>query len=216
MEKNIEKIMELLKKEYSESRRTTLNRMREKPDSFKVLISCLISLRTRDENTEKVTKKLFSEATTPEQILNMPVEKLEKLIYSSGHYKKKSRVLKEVSKTLLEKYSGKVPEKEEELLSIKGVGRKTANVVRCFAFNKNAIPVDANVHRLVNRFPWVETKDADKTEEELRKILPKKYWKEINALFILHGRTVCVPISPFCSRCVVSDYCKKAGVLKTR
>ncbi len=213
---SIPAIMKKLEKHYSYKRRTTLNRMRKKPNPFKILISCLLSLRTKDENTEKVTKKLFSVVRTPKQLVKMPVKKLEKLIYSSGHYKKKARTLKHVSKVLIKKYKGKVPDSKEELLSIKGIGPKTANIVLNFAYGKPCLPIDTHCHRIPNRLGWVKTKKADKTEEELVKILPKKYWKEINSLFILHGKTICVPISPFCSACPVYDYCERTGVKRSR
>ena len=208
--------MKILGKNYKNKKRTTLNRMRKKPNAFKTLIACLLSLRTRDENTEKVVKKLFSEIKTPQELAKIPLKKLEKIIYSSGYYKNKAKTIKSVSKTLLEKYKGKVPDNKEELLSIKGIGPKTANVVLNFVFNKQVIPVDVNVHRVSNRLGWIKTKTAEKTEKELEKILPKKYWKEINAIFILHGKNICKPISPICSICPVNKYCIKAGVKNAR
>jgi len=215
--KNIERVMKILEKYYSSKRRTTLNRMKqEKKDAFKILISCLLSLRTRDETTEKVVKKLFSQVNKPKDILKLPIKKLEKLIYSSGYYKNKARTIKHVSKIILEKFKGKVPSEKNKLLEIKGIGPKTANVVLNFAFNKLVIPVDVNVHRVSNRLGWVKTKTAEKTEKELEKILPKKYWKELNALFILHGKNICQPISPLCSICPVSKYCPKIDVKKSR
>ena len=185
-------------------------------DAFKILISCLLSLRTRDENTEKVTKKLFAVASTPEEILALPTKKLEKLIFSSGYYKNKAKTLKHVSQVILEKYKGKVPSEKEKLLSIKGIGPKTANVVLNFAYNQLVIPVDVNVHRISNRLGFVEAKTPEKTEQKLEKILQKKYWREINAIFILHGRKLCVPVSPRCSICPVKELCLKIGVLKSR
>jgi endonuclease-3 len=214
--KKIPQVMDALGKYYNSTGRTTLNRMRENPDPFKILISCLISLRTRDETTEKITKDLFAIISTPKEILEMDTKKLEQILYSSGHYKKKAHILKHVSQELLDKYSGKVPDDKETLLSIKFIGPKTANIVLNFAFGKLAIPVDANVHRIVNRLGWVSTKIAEKTEKELEKILPEKYWMEINALSLLHGRTICVPISPKCSICPVSEYCPKIGFKKMR
>lgn len=216
--KNIDIIMSTLEKTYQVKERTTLNRMRkeEGKDPFKILISCLISLRTKDENTEKVIAKLFPIASTPEQILALSTQELETLIFSSGHYHKKAMILKSVSKEILERFNGKVPDTEEELLSIKHIGRKTCNIVLNFAFDKIVIPVDVNVHRIANRLGWVKTKNADKTEEQLTKILDKKYWKEINALFILHGKSICVPISPFCTQCPISKYCPKVSVEKIR
>jgi len=214
--RKISKVMKILEKYYKYKERTTLNRMRKKPNAFKILISCLLSLRTRDENTEKVVKKLFFVAKTPKQILKLPIKKLEKLIYSSGYYKNKARTLKHVSKEILKRFKGKVPNSEQELISIKGIGRKTCNIVRGFAFNKLVIPVDVNVHRISNRLGWVKTKNADKTELKLKEILLKKYWRKLNALFILHGKTICQPISPFCSKCPIRKYCKRTEVKKSR
>ncbi len=215
-ESKIEKIMKTLEKQFSYTERTTLNRMRKNPNPFKILISCLLSLRVKDETTEKVSKQLFKIADTPKAIINLPIKRLEKIIYSSGHYHKKARTLKHVSKVILEKYRGKVPDSREELLSIKGIGPKTANIVLNFAYNQLAIPVDANVHRIANRLGWVKTKTAEKTEPALIKILPKKYWREFNGIFVLFGKTICVPISPFCSKCPVNMYCPKIGVKKSR
>ncbi len=221
--KTIEPIMQTLTEHFNYTERTTLNSMRnEKTDNFgnsthfKILIACLLSLRARDENTEKVSKQLFNVASTPEEIAKMPTKKLEKLIFSSGHYHKKAQTLKHVSQVLLKKYNGNVPDKKEELLSIKGIGPKTANIVLCFAYNQTVIPVDVNVHRIANRLGWVETKTPEVTEKELEKILPIKYWKEINGLFILHGKNICVPISPKCSICPISKLCPKIGVEKSR
>jgi len=217
MKKEItEKIMEILEKHFHNTERTTLNSMRKNPDAFKILISCLLSLRTRDEITEQVVKQLFNIISAPEDIVKINKKKLEKIIYSSGHYKKKAKTLKQVSKILLEKYNGKVPDNKEELLSIKGIGPKTANIILGFAFNQLVIPVDANVHRIVNRLGWVETKTAEKTEKELEKILPKKYWRDFNGIFLLHGRQICVPISPKCSICPIDKYCPKIGVSRSR
>lgn len=208
----ISEVMNTLEKYFSTTRRTTLNKMRIKPDPFKILISCLLSLRTKDENTEKVSKELFKIVHSPQQLAKIPTKKLERIIYSSGHYKKKARILKHVSKELLERFGGKVPGTKEELLSIKGIGPKTANIVLNFAFGKNALPIDTHCHRIPNRLGWVRTKTPEQTEKELEKILPKKYWKEFNGLFVLFGRKICTPISPFCSRCPVEKYCEKVGV----
>lgn len=213
---HISEIMKILSKIYFSNERTTLNRMRGKPDAFRILISCLLSLRARDENTEKVSKKLFEVADTPREILNLPIVKLENLIFSSGHYRKKARVLQHVSKVLLGKFKGKVPETKEELLSIKGIGSKTANIVLAFAFGKSVLPIDTHCHRVPNRLGWVRTKTPEKTEKELEKILPEKYWNEFNAIFVQFGREICTPISPKCSICPVNKFCKKVGVEKFR
>ena len=190
--------------------------MRYKPDAFKILISCLLSLRTQDKNTENSSKKLFSVADTPEKISKIPIRKLEKIIYSSGHYKKKAKTLKHVSKVLIEKYNSEVPKTKQELLSIKGIGPKTANIVLGFAYGQNVLPIDTHCHRLPNRLGWIKTKTPEKTEKELEKMLPKKYWKEFNAIFVLFGKTICQPISPWCSKCPIRIYCQRRGVGRSR
>ncbi len=216
MEKNIPKIIKILSKKYSSSSKTTLNRMRKKPNAFKILISCLLSLRARDENTEKVSKQLFAVADTPEKISKLPIKKLEKLIFSSGHYHKKAKTLKHVSKELIKKFNSSVPSTQEELLSIKGIGPKTANIVLAFAYNQLVLPIDTHCHRVPNRLGWVKTKTAEQTEKELVKTLPKKYWKEFNAIFVQFGKEICQPISPWCSKCPLNKYCSKINVIKSR
>lgn len=215
--RNIIKIMDILTKNFNYATKTTLNRMRcEREDPFKILISCLLSLRTQDKNTEKASRLLFKIADTPQKISKLPIKKIEKLIYSSGHYKKKARVIKHVSKIILKKYGGKVPNKKEELLSIKGIGPKTANIVLSFAFCKNVLPIDTHCHRIPNRIGWIKTKTPEQTEKSLEKILPKKYWREFNAIFVLFGKTICKPISPLCSKCPIKKYCKRVNVNKSR
>ena len=215
MKRKIEKIMKVLSRHYNKDK-TTLNRMRKNPNAFKILISCLLSLRTQDKNTEIASSRLFAVAQTPKEISNLPTKKLEKLIYSSGHYKKKARVLKSVSKDILKRFNGKVPSTREELMSIKGIGPKTANIVLNFAFNQPYIPVDVHCHRIPNRLGWVSTKTAERTEQELIKILPKQYWFEFNGIFVLFGRTICTPVSPRCSICPIRRYCPRIDVLKSR
>lgn len=216
--KEIPYVMDVLSKKYSNTGVTTLNRMREedKRDPFKILISCLLSLRARDENTEKVSEQLFRVADTPEKILEMDKEELEKTIFSSGHYRKKAETLKHVSKEIIERFDSKVPETREDLISIKGIGPKTANIVLAFAFKKPVIPVDTHVHRIPNRLGWVETKKPEQTEEELMNILPEKYIPDLNAILVQFGREICQPVSPKCSICPVSDYCPKIGVKRSR
>jgi len=208
--------MQTLKKHFNFREKTTLNRMRKKPNAFKILISCLLSLRTQDKNTEKTSKNLFAVADTPEKISKLSTKKLEKLIYSSGHYKKKARVLKHVSQELINKFNSKVPNTKEELLSIKGIGPKTANIVLAFAFDELVLPIDTHCHRIPNRLGWVKTKTPEKTEKALEKILPKKYWKEFNGVFVLFGKTICQPISPWCSKCPIEKHCPKINVKRSR
>lgn len=213
---NIQAQLEELTKMFPPQGKTTLNKMRAKPNAYKILISCLLSLRARDENTEKVSKQLFEFADTPEKIANMPTKKLEKLIFSSGHYRKKAQVLKHVSKDLIQRFNSKVPSTREELMSIKGIGPKTSNIVLAFAFNQSVIPVDTHVHRIPNRIGWVETKKPENTETELMKIIPKKYIQDLNAVLVAFGREICQPVSPKCSICPIKDSCKRIGIVKSR
>ena len=211
-----EKIIRILVKEFKSHREPTIRRTSRKKNPFHTLITCLLSLRTQDKNTDIASKSLFAVADTPKGILKIPIAKLEKLIFKSGHYKKKARVLKSVCKELISRFDGKVPKTKEELLSIKGVGPKTANIVLCFAYGKDVIPVDTHVHRLPNRWGLVKTKKPEDTESELMKIFDKKYWSKINTTFILFGKNICVPISPKCSVCPVNKLCSRVDVLKHR
>ena len=214
--KNIEPVMHILEKHFKHTSRTTLNSMRHERNAFKILISCLLSLRAKDETTDKISKELFKIADTPKEIAKINTKKLEKIIFSTGHYHKKARVLKSVSKELINRFNSKVPSNKEDLMSIKGIGPKTSNIVLNFAFNQPFIPVDTHCHRLPNRLGWVKTKTAEKTEQELIKILPKRYWMEFNGIFVLFGRSICLPVSPKCSICPINKYCPKIGVKKSR
>jgi len=186
-------------------------------DPFKVLISCVLSLRTKDAVTAKASNNLFKVANTPEKILKLEVKEIEKLIYPVGFYKTKAKNLKEICKVLIEKHNSKVPDSEEELLKLKGVGRKTMGIVMCYGFHKNShIPVDSHVHEVANRLGWVKTKTPEQTEQELMKIIPKKYWHDLNDLFVKYGQNICVPVSPYCSKCVVNKYCNKIGIKYSR
>lgn len=209
-------IMQTLTKTYVSTEKTTLNRMRKKPDAFKILISCLLSLRARDETTERISTDLFKIADTPQAIINIPPEKLEKIIFSTGHYRKKAQVLKSVSKELIERFNSQVPKTKDELLSIKGIGPKTANIVLAFAFGQDVLPIDTHCHRVPNRLGWVKTKTPEQTEKELEKILPKRYWADFNAIFVQFGREICQPVSPLCSTCLINKYCPRIDVKKFR
>ena len=214
--KNISTVMEILIKEFSKKRKPTVRKISQKRDPFKVLISCLLSLRTRDENTALAASRLFHYVKKPEDLVKMPLKKIENLIYPSGFYKKKARTLREVALTLIKKFKGKVPNTKKELLSIKGIGQKTANIVLSFAYKKAVLPIDTHCHRIPNRLGWVKTAKPEQTEKELEKILPKKYWREFNTVMILFGRTICLPLSPLCSKCPIRKYCKRIGVKKSR
>ena len=183
---------------------------------FYVLISTVLSARNKDEMTIKATRKLFAKYKTPKQIANAPLKKLEPLIKQSGFYKTKAKRIKEISKIILKKYKGKVPSTIEQLIELPGVGRKTAGCVIVYAFNKPAIPVDTHVHKVANRLGWVKTKTPEKTEQALMKIIPKRYWLDVNEVLVIHGQIICTPISPFCSKCTVRKYCPRIGIKKSR
>jgi len=185
-------------------------------DPFLILISCLLSLRARDVVTTPICIELFNQAKTPKEILNIPIKKLELLFHSIGFYKKKAKLVHDVSKEIIEKFNNKVPSTKEELLSISGVGPKTANLVLAEGFNIPAICVDTHVHRISNRLGLVKTKTPEQTEIALQKVLPKEHWSEWNKLMVMWGQNICVPISPFCSKCAIYNLCPRIGVKNQR
>ncbi|MGV8151454.1 MAG: endonuclease III domain-containing protein [Candidatus Nanoarchaeia archaeon] len=213
---NIPQVMQTLSKYFKNTDRTTLNSMRHNGDPFKILIGCLLSLRAKDETTNKITDELFKLIHTPEELIKIPDNELKKIIFSTGHFNKKCLALKSVSNELIQRFKSKVPKTKEELLSIKHIGPKTANIVLNFAFNQPYIPVDVHVHIISNRLGWVKTKTAEKTEPELEKVLPRKYWGEINGLFVLLGRETCQTFSPKCSICPIKKFCPRIGVIRSR
>jgi len=175
---------------------------------FLILISCLLSLRSKDSVTIHVVRDLFKVAKTPKEILAIPLNQLEKLIFKIGFYRNKAKILKEVSKTIHEKFSEKVPKSMDELLNIKGIGRKTANIVFSEAFGSDeGIAVDVHVHRISNRLGIIKTKTAEESEKKLMKILPKKYWGDWNHLLVVWGQNICAPRNPKCSKCAIKGDC---------
>lgn len=185
-------------------------------DPFKVLISCILSLRTKDQVTGDASARLFSLADTPEKMCKLPLDVLEKTIYPVGFYRTKAAQIKEICQNLAERYNGKVPDTIDELLSFKGVGRKTANLVVTLGFGKPGICVDIHVHRICNRWGYVSTKTPEQTESTLRKKLPKQYWLVINDLLVTFGQNQCTPVSPRCSTCPLYNLCDRVGVGKSR
>jgi endonuclease-3 len=183
---------------------------------FLVLISCLLSLRTKDTVSLPASLRLFEQATTPEQILAIPRSSLEKIIYPVGFYRVKAANIGLVCRQLLEQFGGDVPETEEALLSLPGVGRKTANLVLGEGFGIPALCVDTHVHRISNRLGLVATTTPAQTEMALRELLPPEYWIEYNSLLVMWGQNICVPISPFCSSCAIAPLCPKVGVGRRR
>jgi endonuclease III len=181
-----------------------------------VLVSTIISLRTKDDVTLTASKKLLEKAANPSELAALRQDKIEKLIYPAGFYRNKAASLKKIAAILLKQHNGKVPSSMEVLLSLPGVGRKTANLVLNEAFDLDAICVDIHVHRISNRCGWLTSKNPEETEMILREILPKKFWKRINRLLVLYGQKLCRPVSPFCSRCVIAKFCSRRDVDRFR
>ena len=175
---------------------------------FSILIGTILSARTKDESTTKVVKVLFSKYKNPKQLANANLKDVEKIIKPIGFYHVKSKRIIEVAKIIDSKYKGKVPEDLETLVKLPGVGRKTANCVLVYAFEKPAIPVDIHVHRISNRLGLVKTKNPEETEQELMKKIPKKFWIDINDTFVMYGQNICKPISPMCDVCKIKKSCK--------
>lgn len=185
-------------------------------DPFKVLISCILSLRTHDRTTGPASARLFALAETPEKMVKLLADDIEKAIYPVGFYRTKSVTILNICQTLLDNYQGKVPDDLDELLKLKGVGRKTANLVLTLGFGKEGICVDTHVHRICNRWGYVLTKTPEETEFALRKKLPRQYWLRINDLLVTYGQNQCTPISPKCSSCPLVKMCDRVGVGKSR
>ncbi|MBJ2356079.1 endonuclease III [Sphaerochaeta sp. S2] len=185
-------------------------------DPFRVLIATIISLRTKDEVTLDASTKLFSLAKDPESMLNLSEEEIQKAIYPSGFYKTKARNIRAISKILLEQYGGVVPNDQTLLLSLPGVGIKTANLTLNLGFQVEAICVDCHVHQIANRMGWVETKTPEQTEKDLMDIMPRRFWIPLNELLVRYGQLICTPISPFCSKCPETERCPKIGVKRSR
>lgn len=183
---------------------------------FLVLISCLLSLRTRDETTLPACERLFARAQTPQAMLKIPLDELRTLIYPVGFYKTKALRIHGICGEVLERFGGRVPEEMDELLSLKGVGRKTANLVMIEGFGKPGICVDTHVHRISNRLGYIRTRNPKETEFALRQKLPPEYWIDYNAMLVTWGQNVCKPISPLCSKCAVSGICHRWNVTVSR
>ena len=185
-------------------------------DPFQILISCLLSLRTKDQVTSQAAMRLFSRARTPQQLLSLPLKAIQKLIYPVGFYRTKAKRIHQICRDIIGRFQGKVPKTLEELLTLPGVGRKTANLVLTVGFKEFGICVDTHVHRISNRLGYVRTKNPFETEMALRAKLPKRYWIEYNDLLVSFGQSICRPISPWCSRCPIERYCSRMGVTQTR
>jgi endonuclease-3 len=213
---DIDDVVAVLRREIRRWKVPVVGVMAESNDPFLVLVSTLLSLRTKDAVTAAASERLFALAKTPRTLLALRVDAIEKAIYPVCFYRVKARTLKGICADLLSRFSGKVPATIDELLTLKGVGRKTANLVVTLGHRKPGICVDIHVHRISNRLGYVKTKTPDETEQVLRGKLPRRYWMTFNDLLVTCGQNLCLPVSPWCSRCRLTDYCAKAGVAKSR
>jgi len=212
----IDRVFDILSEEVKQWKSTALAVVAGKRSPYQVLISCIISLRTKDEVTGEASRRLYSLADSPADMLGISEGQIADAIYPAGFYRRKAENILQISKVLVDQYGSVVPDEIDELLKLRGVGRKTANLVVTLGYNKPGICVDTHVHRIANRWGYVKTKTPDQTEFELRKILPRRHWIEINDLLVTYGQNLCTPVSPHCSRCRLYDYCERAGVEKTR
>jgi endonuclease-3 len=214
---DIHTVIGILREEYRRWRKPAVTIVAEGGrDPFKVLVSCIISLRTKDEVTAQASSRLFDRAHTPEAMQHLTVDEISGLIYPAGFYRTKAEQILHISQQLVADHGGKVPDEIEELLRFKGVGRKTANLVLTLGFGKQGICVDTHVHRICNRLGYVATETPEETEMALRKKLPQEYWIEINDLLVAFGQNHCLPLSPYCSTCRLAPLCPRVGVARSR
>ncbi len=206
-QKNIDKIVNVIK-DANLPQTEFVKLMETFHDPFKVLICCILSLRTNDKTTYPCSVRMLELGQTPQDFLKVDEDTLVKAIYPVGFYKNKASQILDISKELVEKHNGKVPQSIDELVKFKGVGRKTANLVMAKGFGIPAICVDVHVHRISNRLGWVKTNTPDETEMALRKLLPEKYWLDINTILVTFGQNICKPQRPLCDKCPVKEYCE--------
>lgn len=185
-------------------------------DPFLILISCLLSLRTKDKTTNEASNRLFALARTPAAMLTLPLKKIERAIYPVGFYRTKAKSIHQICDRLLDAYGGTMPDSIDELVTLPGVGRKTANLVVTVGYGKPGICVDIHVHRISNRWGYIKTKTPEESEQALRDRLPTRYWITFNDLLVPYGQNLCQPVSPFCSQCKLTGYCDRVGVTKSR
>jgi len=185
-------------------------------DPFRILMSCLLSLRTKDKTTREASARLFALAHQPATMMTLPLQKIERAIYPVGFYRMKAKSVHAICRRLLDVYGGTVPDSIEELVTLSGVGRKTANLVVTVGYGKPGICVDIHVHRISNRWGYVRTKTPEETEQALRRKLPTPHWITFNDLLVPYGQNLCQPVSPYCSTCKLIEYCDRVGVTRSR
>ncbi|MDA8086326.1 MAG: endonuclease III [Nitrospiraceae bacterium] len=214
---DINKVMPLLERQVRQLDTPWLDELSKSGrDPFKILISCILSLRTKDQTTMAASKRLFALAGGPADMAALSEEDIREAIYPAGFYRVKARTIREINRQLIGRFGSKVPPRMEDLLSLKGVGRKTANLVLTLGFDSPGICVDTHVHRITNRWGYVSTRTPHETEFALRGKLPKRYWKRINGLLVAFGQRICKPVSPICSACSLTPYCARVGVRRHR
>jgi len=214
---NITDVVQILEKELGNWELPIVTSLAEENRGpFPILVSTVLSSRTKDEVTAQAAGRLLSLATTPEDMVTLSEEEISQAIYPVGFYRIKARAILEICRDLIGRFDSKVPDTIDQLLTLRGVGRKTANLVLTLGFNKEGLCVDTHVHRISNRLGYVRTKAPEETEYALRAKLPKKYWARYNTLMVAFGRHVCFPVSPFCSRCSVAVYCDRVNVGRSR
>lgn len=214
----IEKVLRRLRREIRKWKVPAVGRVAQKAADrpFETLVGTMLSLRTKDAVTERAAEKLLARASTPAALAALPQHTVERLIYPVGFYRTKAKNLRATCRILVERHGGRVPRTMEELLELPGVGRKTANLVLTVGHDEYGICVDTHVHRIVNLWGYVKTKTPAETEAALRSKLPRKHWKSINDILVTFGQNLCVPVSPWCSRCPIEDACAKVGLKRSR
>ena len=216
-EGNIGEVIHLLDRDFPSWELPIVSSLAEEHSGpFPILISTILSLRTKDEVTAGATGRLLSLATTPENMVKLSEKEIIKAIYPVGFYRNKAKTILRISRELIDRFESRVPDTIEQLLTLKGVGRKTANLVVALGYNKEGLCVDTHVHRISNRLGYVRTKNPEETEYALRKKLPRRYWAHYNTLMVAFGRHICLPVSPLCSRCPVACYCERVNVTRSR
>jgi len=216
MKKSKKSIIKTLKALSALEGLTMLAELKEKHTPFQMLIATILSARAKDEVTLPVSKELFKKYGTPITLANADPGIVKKMIKKIGFYNTKTKAIIATAHKIQDDFRGHVPETLDQLMSLPGVGRKVANCILVYAFGKNAIPVDTHVHRISNRLGWVKTKTPDQTEHELEACIPHTYWPLVNETLVKYGKTICAPISPFCSQCAVAATCPRIGVIKSR
>lgn len=213
----IDKVVAVLKREMRRWKTPIVGVVAERTrDPFQVLISCVLSLRTQDRTTAEASERLFRLADTPGAMVRLSAKRIERAIFPVGFYRTKARAIRGICRDLIDRFGSVVPDDIDRLLTLKGVGRKTANLVVTLGYRKDGICVDTHVHRISNRLGYVRTRTPEQTEMALRRKLPRKYWIIFNDLLVTYGQNLCKPVSPLCSQCRISSYCNRVGVTRSR